>query len=148
MPFTNLSYPVDLLRLHAANPARYPFLLQTLGGTPGWDILFAFPEQKIEQRLGQPGAFLDQLDRAWRTQKSAHQGDSNASWLPFHGGWFVYLGYELLHEIETSVPRRTEQSNFPNAYAARVPAAILVDREHDTSYLYAEPRRPPLSRQK
>jgi anthranilate synthase component 1 len=147
MPFTNLSYPVDLLRLHAANPARYPFLLQTLGGTPGWDILFAFPEQKIEQRLGQPGAFLDQLDRAWRTQKSAHQGDSNASWLPFHGGWFVYLGYELLHEIETSVLRRTEQSNFPNAYAARVPAAILVDREHDTSYLYAEPRRADLLNQ-
>jgi anthranilate synthase component 1 len=147
MPFTNLSYPVDLLRLHAANPARYPFLLQTLGGTPGWDILFAFPEQKIEQGLGQPGAFLDQLDRAWRTQKSAHQGDSNASWLPFHGGWFVYLGYELLHEIETSVPLRTEQSDFPNAYAARVPAAILVDREHDTTYLYVEPGRTDLLNQ-
>ena len=141
MPFTNLSYPVDLLRLHAANPARYPFLLQTLGGTLGWDILFAFPEQKIEQRWGQPGAFLDQLDQAWRVEKSVHDGDSKASWLPFHGGWFVYLGYELLHEIETSVPRRSAQSDFPNAYAARVPAAILVDREHDTTYLYAEPGR-------
>ena len=141
MPFTNLAYPVDLLRLHAANPARYPFLLQTLGGTLGWDILFAFPEQKIKQDLGQPGVFLDQLDQAWRAEKSAHDSDSKASWLPFHGGWFVYLGYELLHEIEASVPRRSAQSNFPMAYAARVPAAILVDREHDTTYLYAEPGR-------
>ena len=141
MPFTNLSYPVDLLRLHAADPARYPFLLQTLGGTLGWDILFAFPEQKIEQRWGQTGAFLDQLDQAWRGEKSVHDGDNKTSWLPFHGGWFVYLGYELLHEIETSVPSRTAQPDFPNAYAARVPAAILVDREHDATYLYAEPGR-------
>jgi anthranilate synthase component 1 len=141
MPFTNLSYPVDLLRLHAANPARYPFLLQTLGGTLGWDILFAFPEQKIKQDLGQPGVFLDQLDQAWRAEKSVHDSDSNASWLPFHGGWFVYLGYELLHEIEASVPSRSGLSDFPMAYAARVPAAILVDREHDTTYLYAEPGR-------
>ena len=141
MPFTNLAYPVDLLRLHAANPTRYPFLLQTLGGTLGWDILFAFPEQKIKQDLGQPGVFLDQLDQAWRAEKSAHDSDSKASWLPFHGGWFVYLSYELLHEIEASVPSRSAQSNFPMAYAARVPAAILVDREHDTTYLYAEPGR-------
>ncbi len=141
MPFTNLSHPVDLLRLHGANSARYPFLLQTLGGTPGWDILFAFPQQKIEQSLGQPGAFLDQLDQAWHAEKSTHAGDHKASWLPFHGGWFIYLGYELLHEIETSVPRRDAQSAFPNAYAARVPAAILVDREHATTYLYAEPGR-------
>jgi len=147
MPFTNLSYSVDLLRLHAGNPARYPFLLQTLGGTLGWDILFAFPEQKIEQRWGQSGAFLDRFDQAWRAEKSVHDGDSQASWLPFHGGWFVYLGYELLHEIETSVPRRSAQSDFPHAYAARVPAAILVDREHDTTYLYAEPGRAALLEQ-
>ena len=147
MPFTNLAYPVDLLRLHAANPARYPFLLQTLGSTLGWDILFAFPEQNIKQDLGQPGVFLDQLDQAWRAEKSAHDSDSKASWLPFHGGWFVYLGYELLHEIEASVPGRSAQSNFPMAYAARVPAAILVDREHDTTYLYAEPGRADLLEQ-
>ncbi|MHB1233423.1 MAG: aminodeoxychorismate synthase component I [Burkholderiales bacterium] len=139
MPFTSLPYSVDLLRLHAAHPARYPFLLQTLGGTPGWDVLCAFPEQKIVWHLGQPGAFLEQLDHAWRTEKNAHEGDGKASWLPFRGGWFVYLGYELLHEIESRVPSRAVQSNFPIGCATRVPAAILVDREHDTTYLYAEP---------
>ena len=139
MPFTSLPYSIDLLRLHAANPARYPFLLQTLGGTLGWDILCAFPEQKIVWRLGQSGSFLDRLDHVWHTEKNAHDRDGKASWLPFHGGWFVYLGYELLHEIESSVPSRTVQSDFPIGFAARVPAAVLVDREHDTTYLYAEP---------
>ncbi len=138
MALLNLPYPVDLLRLHAANPARYPFLLQTLGGTLGWDILFAFPEQQIVQHQGQTGSFLDRLDQAWRAEQGAGSAESKASWLPFHGGWFVYLGYELLHEIEASVPRRAPQSDFPIGFAARVPAALLLDREHDTTYVFAE----------
>src|SRR4030066_2497575 len=139
MPFCSLPCPVDLFRLHAAQPDRYPFLLQTSGGTPGWDILFAFPERQISQRLGQPGSFFEQLDAAWRAENSAHDPDNKASWLPFHGGWFVYLGYELLHEIEASVPSRGVRSEFPVGFAARVPAAIMVDHEHETTYLYTEP---------
>jgi len=137
MALLSLPFPVDLIRLHAANPARYPFLLQTLGGTLGWDILFAFPEQQILQRLGDKDSFLDRLDQAWQAQQSG--SDGKATWLPFHGGWFVYFGYELLHEIEASIPRREPQSDFPIGFAARVPAAILVDREHDTTYVFAEP---------
>jgi len=139
MPFNSLPYPVDLFRLHAAQPDRYPFLLQTSGGTPGWDILFAFPKRRIIQRLGEPSAFLNQLDAAWQVESSAHDADSRAHWLPFHGGWFVYLGYELLHEIEASVPPRDVRAEFPVGVAARVPAAIMVDHEHDTTYLYTEP---------
>ena len=138
MALLNLPYPVDLLRLHAAHPARYPFLLQTLGGTLGWDILFAFPEQTIIQYPGENASFLDRLDRAWRAEQTQGGVDSKAAWLPFHGGWFVYLGYELLHEIEASVPRRTQPSDFPVGFAARVPAAILLDRENDTTYVFAE----------
>lgn len=139
MPFSSLAYPVDLLGLHAALPDRYPFLLQTLGGSPGWDILFAFPRQQIIQHLGQGDSFLAKLDGAWREEQRATDPDSKASWLPFHGGWFVYLGYELLHEIETSVPARDVLSDFPVGLAARIPAAIMVDHEHDTTYLYTEP---------
>lgn len=139
MPFSSLPYPADLFRLHAAQPDRYPFLLQTSGGTPGWDILFAFPERRISQRLGQPGSFFEQLDAAWRAENSAHEPDGKANWLPFHGGWFVYLGYELLHEIEASVPPRGVRPEFPVGFAARVPAAIMVDHEHETTYLYTEP---------
>ncbi len=143
MPFTSLAYPVDLFRLHAAQADRYPFLLQTLGGSPGWDILFAFPAQQIVQRLGQSSTFLAQLDAAWHAEKNALDPDSKASWLPFHGGWFVYLGYELLHEIEARVTPRTQYAEFPAKFpvgvAARIPAAIMVDHEHDTTYLYSEP---------
>ena len=139
MPFSSLPYPVNLFKLNAAQPERYPFLLQTSGGTLGWDILFAFPAHQIIQHLGQPGSFLNQLDTAWRAESSAHEPDSKASWLPFHGGWFVYLAYELLHEIEASVPPRDVRSDFPVGFAARVPSAIMVDHEHETTYLYAEP---------
>ncbi len=139
MPFSSLPFPVDLFRLHAAQPNQYPFLLQTAGGMPGWDILFAHPQRQIVQRLGEPGTFLNQLDAAWRADSSAHEPDSKASWLPFHGGWFVYLGYELLQEIEASVAVREMRSDFPIGVAARVPAAIMVDHEHETTYLYAEP---------
>ena len=138
MALFSLPYPVDLIRLHAANPARYPFLLQTLGGALGWDILFAFPEQKIVQHQGDAGSFLDKLDLAWRAEQDIDNTEEKASWLPFHGGWFVYLGYELLHEIESSVPRRAPQSDFPIGFAARVPAAVLVDRENNTTYGFAE----------
>ena len=138
MALLSLPYRVDLLGLHAANPARYPFLLQTLGGTLGWDILLAFPEQQIVQHQGEAGSFLDRLDEAWRGARGTSEAETKTNWLPFHGGWFVYLGYELLHEIESSVPRRAPQSDFPIGFAARVPAAILLDREHDTTYVFAE----------
>lgn len=138
MALISLPFPVDLFRLHAVNPTRYPFLLQTLGGTLGWDVLFAFPERTIVQQQGQTDSFLAKLDQAWQGGQGAINAESKASWLPFHGGWFVYLGYELLHEIEPSVPRRAPQSNFPIGFAARVPAAILFDREHDTTYLFSE----------
>lgn len=138
MPHFNASYPINLLGLHAANPSRYPFLLQTLGGAPGWDILFAFPQQRVLARANEAGHFLRQLDIEWETQRRLNITDDGDAFLPFHGGWFLYFGYELLHEIEPSVQRRELETKLPLALATRIPAAILVDHERGKTYLFAE----------
>ncbi len=104
----------DLLPLHEAYPQRYPHLLESVVHGPEharFDILFAFPGATLELthdfRLsgGTPAVrqdFLAAFDRWWRSERegSAHR----MSALPFRGGWFMYLGYELGTQVEPSVP--------------------------------------------
>lgn len=137
MPVIQLPGTPDLLGLHAANPQRYPFLLQTLG-CEGWDILFAFPQQTTlsYDLTGADGPFLQRLDREWA--QHGRPAESGSAFLPFHGGWFVYLGYELLHQLESSVAPRSRQSSFPIAALVRIPAAILIHRADGRAYAFAE----------
>ena len=139
----------DLLPLAAAQPRRYPGLLESVARGPArtrYDILFAFPEAEI--RLEADGcvvdgdgstlasAFLDALDRAWASERVAREP---APGLPFTGGWLLYLGYELAGEIEPKLrlpsPRDT---TLPVALALRCPAAIVVDHERSCTLLVAE----------
>jgi anthranilate synthase component 1 len=134
VPVVTLSGIPDLLGLHIADPRRYPFLLETLGnGNSGWDILFAFP-QMSEEPLNAP--FFSVLERAWRKSGGIvpETGD-----LPFRGGWFIYLGYELLHELEPSVRPRIAAPDFPVARLVRIPAAVMVNKAQQQTLLFAEP---------
>ncbi len=133
----------DLVALHAAYPNRYPFLLQTASGG-GWDILFAFPRNSIRLTLRQLAAgatsIFSQIDQAWRSDRQYSKGNTAAQELafPFHGGWFFYLGYELLHQLESSVPLPATDMDFPVALFARVPAAIMNNRTTGESWLFSE----------
>jgi anthranilate synthase component 1 len=130
--------PDELRRLNQNYPSRYPFLLQSTacGGELGrFDILFAFPEDSLvlngDGQLSGRGAeqhdeFLQALDAWWSEERE----DGTASHLPFHGGWFVYLGYELAAEIEPSLCLQPD-ALLPAAFAVRCPAAIIFD--HQTS---------------
>lgn len=124
----------DLLALHATRPERYPYLLQTAGARAGWDILLACPGRTRRFGLGERG-FFGAMAEEWRTAGGAAAPDRT---LPFTGGWFLYLGYELLEEIEARVPPRTQTDGFPLAVLTRVPAAVLVDRQRDRAFLMAE----------
>jgi 4-amino-4-deoxychorismate synthase (2-amino-4-deoxychorismate-forming) component I len=138
----------DLLPLAAANPARYPALLESVARGPArtrYDILFAFPSNEI--RLDRDGhvrdvggelpfaRFLDALDAAWRTERIERTGNA----LPFSGGWLVYLGYELSNEIEPKLRLPAAPGEMPVALALRCPAAIIVDHERGSTWLVAEP---------
>jgi anthranilate synthase component 1 len=140
----------DLLPLAAAEPARYPALLESVargGARARYDILFAFPVDELRlERDGQVRdargntvgtAFLGALDAAWRTERSER---NTASELPFHGGWLLYLGYELAGEIEPRLRLPTSaDSALPVALALRCPAAIIVDHLRGSTLLVAEP---------
>jgi anthranilate synthase component 1 len=144
---TEIAFEIDLLDLHAGNSTRYPFLLESAAhGTAlgRFDILFAFPEVTLrldaENQLhngpdGVRRGFLDAFDAAWSGLRRPRSANSRG---PFHGGWFVFLGYELAAEIE---PRLNLALNpdLPVALATRVPAAIVRDRQERLAWIVTEP---------
>jgi len=142
---SSLPGTVDLLDLHRLNPQRYPFLLQSSATTNSlgrFDLLLAFPEDSLELRadghLCGPHSdgrseFLQALDAWWR----ALRHDGAESDLPFSGGWFLYLGYELAAEIEP-VLNLEPDSVLPTALAVRCPAVVIYDHKHDVCHFVAE----------
>ena len=131
MHYELLSFTPDLLALHAQDRARFPYLMQSSGDS-GWDILMALPESTRIYQEGEGVAFIADL-RAL----PAPQPVANPHGLPFHGGWFVYLGYDLLSEFEPTVAQAISDS-FPLAALSRVPAAVVHDRVKNESWLLAE----------
>jgi len=141
----------DLLSLHHAMPERYPFLLESIshasqsGAQQRWDILFAFPEQCLEltdnglkvdgDAIG-GNDFLGQLDVFWK-QLALPSGQSID--LPFTGGWFLYLGYELASQIEAKLIFKNATCQSESlAMAVRCPAAILRDHKRGRLVIVAE----------
>jgi anthranilate synthase component 1 len=151
MPVQPVDLPAtfDFLHLHARNPGRYPYLLETLATDPGpgddgFDILFAFPGAELRLdgafHLSGPGAagradFLDTLDAWWLQERVP---PAPATPLPFHGGWFLLLAYELLHQIEPRVPSRRPAAGTV-AIAVRVPVALLRNRRTGQAWIVGEP---------
>jgi anthranilate synthase component 1 len=139
-----LEHPVNLLALQRAYPERYPHLLASSahGTAQGrYDILLAFPSSRLRfdgaacWRDGEcvAGSFLHNLDTWWQAERVAKCDCA----LPFHGGWFFYLGYELAHALEPTVPRSPPSANghaLPVAYAERCHAALIYDHAEDATW--------------
>jgi anthranilate synthase component 1 len=128
----------ELLNLHRLNPQRYPFLLQSVAhGTAQarYDILFAFPQQSLSLHAGESADFLAALDHAWR----AARVDVATTEAPFHGGWFLYLGYELAAQIEPRLAHLPLPTGLPVAQAVRVPVAIVKDHLRQSIEFVIEP---------
>lgn len=132
-----------LLALTARDPVRYPVLLDSAAEGPlsQVSLLAALPRGRLwldsagalhaEGALPPPQGsdFLAALDALWRAEA---QTANPAAHLPmFHGGWFVYLGYELARQIEptleSSWPEASRRDPRPVAWALRVPAALMID---------------------
>jgi anthranilate synthase component 1 len=144
----------DLARLHAANPARYPHLLESaVQGTPRarYDILFAFPGATLaltrhgltRDGSSEAGEFLTRLENDWR-REALPAGEPREDGLPFTGGWFVFLGYELVAEIEPTLGLTEFDDSLPVAFAMRIPAAVIRDHATRRTHLVAEPGHEPL----
>ncbi|VAW61116.1 Para-aminobenzoate synthase, aminase component [hydrothermal vent metagenome] len=135
----------DLLALHARYPGRYPhFLSSNTAAINGeqkselsrYDILFACPQQTIESR---DNNFLQLLDQAWLSEKQRVESTSEKNIdLPFTGGWFLYLGYELAQQIETGLHLPAADDGLPVAFASRFPSAIIIDSHEKQAYIVCE----------
>ncbi|NID15115.1 aminodeoxychorismate synthase component I [Luteibacter yeojuensis] len=137
----------DLLAPAASYPERYAALLASaVTGTPQarFDILFAVGNESLtlsadgitrdEGGKARPGGFLDALDAAWAAYRRPRVEDG----LPFHGGWVVYLAYELVGQIEPSLRLPASVGATPVALALRAPAAAIVDHVEGRTVLVAE----------
>jgi len=134
----------DLVELHQSDPQRYPHLLQS-SAHGRYDILFAFPGDSLvlgadgyltgPDSAGVPGGdFLTALDDWWR-QGAVAPAEAG---LPFTGGWFVYLGYELAGQIEPCLQLPVSGAALPVAIATRFRSAVIRDNDLQQSYIVAE----------
>ncbi len=144
----------DLAALHAARPDRYPHWLASTaeGGGPNarYDILFAFPGITLTaaadgtlavdgEPLGSQGGFLERFDALWREHAARFVDKAMPCKLPFTGGWFLFLSYELAQEIEPVLGELPGDAVLPRACAVRFPAAILRDHAQHRTLCVAEP---------
>ena len=148
---TARSFSADFepLRLVQRFPERYPGLLEssapvgTQAGGGRFDILPISSGELLRLGAGGElsgphsagaGGFLNSLQAWWEELGSP----SAASPLPFTGGWLLYLGYELVAEIEPRL--KLPPSPDPmTALAIRTPAAWIRDRATLQAWLVAEP---------
>ncbi|MDB4598880.1 aminodeoxychorismate synthase component I [Candidatus Pseudothioglobus singularis] len=124
---------VDLASFCYLNKERYPFLLESVNHNENnrYSILFAFPEENIVLRDFADFDFLNKLEN------QCNQTSDNTS-LPFNGGWFVYLSYELIGQIEPTLASKIHKSNIPIAYAVKIPSAIITDHKLKKTYVFDE----------
>jgi anthranilate synthase component 1 len=142
-----------LRRLAARDPARYPLLLDSAAAGPlgHASVLLAEPRAALwltaDGRLGARGiapegsGFLAALESWWREEQTPARPQALArelaEELPFTGGWALYLGYELVQEIEPrlALPR----SPLPwAAFALRTPCALIHQLRSDRVLAVAE----------
>ncbi len=158
----------DINGFVALNRQRYPCALMstatrpddtgaTLKGNIGrYDIVFACPQQSLVlapdkqlyytdgggNRLTEPPAaltFFDELARLLSSQAPVSPVTAALKQqLPFYGGWFVYLCYEMAAEVEPCLRLPSADSSLPLAMATRFPAAIIHDRINRRCQVVAE----------
>lgn len=163
---------LDLLAIQAQNKSRYPYLLDSAAHGDcftldrnytshtrfykkstklgRYSILFAFPQGNLKlnsnwqlqsdfMSVEESDDFLDVLDSHWLNEKQTIKFKQE---LPFRGGWFMFLAYELANQIEPTLglpnAHLVSGSGLPIAFATRIPAAIVVDHQEQKSFIFSE----------
>ena len=144
---TKIAVPGTTLRaLAAAEPVRWPVFLDSAAEGPltRYSLLMAAPSATLvrdaQGRLSAhgvaigPGGFIDNLS-AWLRRES--QARDPAKPLPFMGGWFVYLSYELAQEVEPILKMPATDLPF-SAFALRVEHLVVHDHATDGVFLVSQ----------
>jgi anthranilate synthase component 1 len=144
----------DLVGLSAAAPQSFPVLLDNAAGAGCSLLLFAGEEKLVQSSDGEisgPGEgtdFFTRLDHWYQSEKipATELAIPGAPAIPFSGGWFVYLGYEMAAAIEHKLQLPVNHTGLPDALAWRCPGALLVFEnsavtgpvQHNTALAIAE----------
>lgn len=136
-----LDFVPDLLAVSASNP-QYAFLLESAATGPlgAVSLLLRFSGEALVLEPRDSGQdsqpFLQRFDEWYRREAIAPDTEHG---LPFCGGWFVYLGYELAGEVEPVLDLPAAQGDLPTALAARCTGAVVLRHgETPTALLMAE----------
>ena len=120
----------DLLSLVEMNPNKYPYFLDSSsrGNVQNrYSIIFYKPEVLLIKNSVNT-EFLEEFDRLWDKNKiDQDEMTYEGNHIPFYGGWFVYLGYEIAKEIEKKIVIPSSPYLLPDAFAARVNTSIIYD---------------------
>ncbi len=133
---------LNLSLFNQLNPSRYPYLLTSSAvrqNNTQYDILIACPQYTLtlnsdkslhvtNKDLEVSSGFFDTLENYYQQDKV--ETSANIQNLPFTGGWFVYLSYEMAEEIEPCLSLPSLPASQPLAVAARCPAAIIIDKQN------------------
>lgn len=156
----SLQHFPELYQFYQHFPRKYPFLLSTTSEasseftqSSSYDILFIEPQDwlrldyqkqlscSFENLLGNDNDFLNALNRWFlsETSHSSSSGNTGLEHIPFTGGWFVFLAYEMAQQIEPCLNLPMTEKNLPLAYAARVNKALIFDHAQEKLYFFSEP---------
>jgi anthranilate synthase component 1 len=141
---------LNLAELYQLNSQRYPGVLVSTASSDlngRYDILPAFPQYELRLdadfnlhssapfAFDTDSGFLTALEQCWQRERLDINPKDE---IPFSGGWFVYLSYELAAEIEPclTLPRLPE--DIPIAIALRCPVVLIHDHFADRSYVVVE----------
>lgn len=144
------STATDLLRFNRYDCQRYPFLMAssaTRKNNTQYDILLAFPQYSVtlnadkslscsDESIALSPTFFDTLEDLFQHNKS--QVIDNDTDLPYTGGWFVYLSYEMAGEVEPGLSLPLLPEGQPLAVAVRCPAALIYDKQKQQCFALAE----------
>lgn len=140
----------NLVLFNQYDSQRYPFLLASSASKKNntqYDILFAYPQYNLtlnadkslsctDETLILGSNFFESLEKLYQANKVEPSTGDNS--LPFTGGWFVYLSYEMAEEVEPSLSLPVPATWQPLAVAARCPAAIIYDKKNKQCFAVAE----------
>ena len=122
-----------MFALHARRPEAYPFLLES-GARAGGRYSILAGEPGAERRLradADPDEFFAGLDRG--------PIPDGVEQLPFCGGWFLYLAYELARAFEPHLQHLPLPPGGILARAVYCGAAVVVDHQRGETIVISSP---------